>query len=84
MATKATQTAPASRSPRSKAQVQQEFAAIRHEAEAARKMAALQGGRLPGNVQDIAPKAIEGASGSRALAHVNQIAIEQAKGRPQG
>jgi colicin import membrane protein len=35
-------------------------------------------------VQDIALKAIEGASGSRALAHVNQIAIEQAKGRPQG
>ena len=29
-------------------------------------------------VQDIAIKAIEGASGSRALAHVNQIAIEQA------
>lgn len=35
-------------------------------------------------VQDIALKAIEGASGSRALAHVNQIAMEQAKGRPQG
>jgi colicin import membrane protein len=36
-------------------------------------------------VQDIAVKAIEGASGSRALAHVNQIAIEQAKNRsPQG
>ncbi len=35
-------------------------------------------------VQEIALKAIEGASGSRALAHVNQIAIEQAKGRPQG
>jgi hypothetical protein len=32
-------------------------------------------------VQDIAVKAIEGASGSRALAHVNQIAIEQAKTR---
>jgi colicin import membrane protein len=32
-------------------------------------------------VQDIAVKAIEGASGSRALAHVNQIAIEQAKNR---
>ncbi len=30
-------------------------------------------------VQDIAVKAIEGASGARALAHVNQIAIEQAK-----
>jgi colicin import membrane protein len=30
-------------------------------------------------VQDIALKAIEGASGARALAHVNQIAIEQAK-----
>jgi hypothetical protein len=35
-------------------------------------------------VQDIAVKAIEGASGSKALAHVNQIAIEQAKNRPQG
>lgn len=30
-------------------------------------------------VQDIALKAIEGASGARALAHVNQIAMEQAK-----
>jgi colicin import membrane protein len=36
-------------------------------------------------VQDIAVKAIEGASGARALAHVNQIAMEQAKTRsPQG
>jgi colicin import membrane protein len=37
-------------------------------------------------VQDIAIKAIEGASGARALAHVNQIAMEQAKtrGGPQG
>ncbi|MDQ2775087.1 MAG: hypothetical protein M3Y57_09250 [Acidobacteriota bacterium] len=35
-------------------------------------------------VQEIALKAIEGASGSRALSHVNQIAMEQAKGRPQG
>ncbi|HLJ17699.1 MAG TPA: hypothetical protein VKV15_24595 [Bryobacteraceae bacterium] len=34
-------------------------------------------------VQDIAVKAIEGASGARALSHVNQIAIEQAKTRPQ-
>jgi len=34
-------------------------------------------------VQDIAVKAIEGASGARALAHVNQIAIEQAKHRQQ-
>jgi len=34
-------------------------------------------------VQDIALKAIEGASGAKALAHVNQIAIEQAKHRPQ-
>lgn len=33
-------------------------------------------------VQEIAVKAIEGASGARALAHVNQIAIEQAKNRP--
>ena len=36
-------------------------------------------------VQDIAVKAIEGASGAKALSHVNQIAIEQAKTRlPQG
>lgn len=36
-------------------------------------------------VQEIAVKAIEGASGSRALSHVNQIAMEQAKTRsPQG
>jgi hypothetical protein len=36
-------------------------------------------------VQDIAVKAIEGASGARALAHINQIAMEQAKTRsPQG
>ncbi len=35
-------------------------------------------------VQEIALKAIEGASGSRALAHVNQIAMEQAKGRHEG
>ncbi len=35
-------------------------------------------------VQEIAVKAIEGASGARALAHVNQIAMEQAKTRPQG
>jgi hypothetical protein len=36
-------------------------------------------------VQEIAVKAIEGASGAKALAHINQIAIEQAKHRtPQG
>jgi hypothetical protein len=35
-------------------------------------------------VQDIAVKAIEGASGARALGHINQIAMEQAKNRPQG
>lgn len=34
-------------------------------------------------VQDIAVKAIESTSGSRALNHVNQIAMEQAKNRPQ-
>lgn len=33
-------------------------------------------------VQDIAVKAIEGASGAKALSHINQIAMEQAKGRP--
>jgi hypothetical protein len=32
-------------------------------------------------VQDIAIKAIEGASGSKALNHINHIAIEQAKNR---
>lgn len=32
-------------------------------------------------VQDIAVKAIEGASGSKALSHINHIAIEQAKNR---
>jgi len=35
-------------------------------------------------VQDIAVKAIEGASGARALSHINQIAMEPAKNRPQG
>jgi colicin import membrane protein len=34
-------------------------------------------------VQDIAVKAIEGASDARALSHINQIAMEQAKNRPQ-
>jgi ribonuclease HI len=35
-------------------------------------------------VQEIAVKAIEGASGARALSHINQIAMEQAKHRDQG
>ncbi len=36
-------------------------------------------------VQDIAIRAIDGASGSKALGHINQIAMEQAKNRsPQG
>ncbi len=36
-------------------------------------------------VQEIALKAIEGASGARALTHINEIAMEQAKHRaPQG
>jgi ribonuclease HI len=30
-------------------------------------------------VQEIAVKAIEGASGAKALSHINQIAMEQAK-----
>jgi hypothetical protein len=34
-------------------------------------------------VQDIAVKAIDGASGAKALAHINQIAMEQARPRPQ-
>jgi len=33
---------------------------------------------------DVAVKAIEGARGSRALSHINQIAVKQAKNRPQG
>ncbi|MGA2270789.1 MAG: hypothetical protein ABSH44_20135 [Bryobacteraceae bacterium] len=57
---------------RTKAGVQQEFADIREQAEAKQQ------------VQDIAVKAIEGASGAKALAHINQIAMEQAKNRPQG
>ena len=32
-------------------------------------------------VQEIALQAIEGASGAKALAHINQIAMEQAKPR---
>lgn len=32
-------------------------------------------------VKEIAEKAIEGASGARALSHINQIAMEQAKNR---
>jgi hypothetical protein len=32
-------------------------------------------------VQEIAVKAIEGASGTKALAHIEQIAMEQAKTR---
>ncbi len=36
-----------------------------------------------GQVQDIAIKAIEGASGAKALSHVEQIAMEQAKTRVQ-
>jgi len=36
-------------------------------------------------VQEIAVKAIEGAFGAKALAHINQIAMEQAKHHtPQG
>jgi colicin import membrane protein len=35
-------------------------------------------------VQEIALRAIEGASGAKALSHINQIAMEQAKNRPQG
>jgi colicin import membrane protein len=35
-------------------------------------------------VREIAVQAIEGASGARALAHINQIAMEQAKHRAPG
>jgi hypothetical protein len=35
-------------------------------------------------VHDIAVKAIEGASGAKALTHLNQIAMEQAKDQPRG
>jgi len=41
-----------------------------------------QVGEAKQQVQDIAVKAVEGASGAKALAHINQIAMEQAK-RPQ-
>jgi len=41
-------------------------------------------GEAKQQVQDIAVKAIEGASGAKALFHINQIAMEQAKNRPQG
>jgi len=40
-------------------------------------------GEAKQQVQDIAVKAIEGASGAKALSHINQIAMEQAKNRPQ-
>jgi hypothetical protein len=35
-------------------------------------------------VQDIGVKAIDGASGAKALSRINQIAMKQAKNRPQG
>jgi colicin import membrane protein len=36
-------------------------------------------------VQEIAVKAVEGASAAKALSHINQIAMEQAKHHtPQG
>jgi len=41
-------------------------------------------GEAKQQVQDIAVKAIEGASGSQALSHINKIAMEQAKNRPPG
>jgi colicin import membrane protein len=87
------------------ARYEQQILILQKDAEAERKVAALQVAGLQETlkrqteqitalekaveeakrqVQDIALKAIEGASGSRALAHVNQIAMEQAKGRPQG
>jgi colicin import membrane protein len=87
------------------ARYEQQLLILQKDAEAERKVAALQVTGLEGTlkrqteqmavleraveeakrqVQDIALKAIEGASGSRALSHVNQIAMEQAKGRPQG
>jgi DNA repair exonuclease SbcCD ATPase subunit len=55
-------------------------------ATAAARIAALetQLAEAKSQVQEIAVRAIEGASGARALSHVNQIAIEQAKNRPQG
>ncbi len=87
------------------ARYEQQILILQKDAEAERKVAALQVGALQETlkrqtdqmitlekaveeakrqVQDIALKAIEGASGSRALSHVNQIAMEQAKSRPQG
>lgn len=55
------------------AQQQKQIAALQAQVEEAKRQ-----------VQDIALKAIEGASGSRALSHINQIAMEQAKHRPAG
>ena len=55
----------------------------RSDAEAETKIAELQKQveEAARKVSDIALQAIEGASGSRALKHVNQIALEQAKQR---
>ena len=41
-------------------------------------------GTSPVSVPGAALYFIEGASGARALSHINQIAMEQAKNRPQG
>ena len=82
--------------------VEREIVLIKKDADAEKRMAALQIQSLENavarqsaeieilhkqldeakrQVQDIAVKAIEGASGAKALSHVNQIAIEQAKTR---
>ncbi len=87
------------------ARAEQATLVMRKDAEAEKRVAALQVKSLEDNVarqqaqiaalekqladakqqvQDIAVKAIEGASGAKALSHINQIAMEQAKNRPQG
>jgi hypothetical protein len=87
------------------ARLEQQALALRKDAEAEKRLAALQVKTLEDavarqqvqiaglekqladakqQVQDIAVKAIEGASGAKALSHINQIAMEQAKNRPQG
>jgi hypothetical protein len=72
---------------------EQEIMLLKKEADTEKRLASLQvktledtigrqAGQIEEQVQDIAVKAIEGASGTRALSHINQIAMEQAK-RPQ-
>jgi hypothetical protein len=73
------------RAKRPRAEVQEEFSAIREETIAGQtaQVAPLQKqlDQAKQRVQEIALQAIEGAPGAKALAHINQIAMEQAKPR---